>query len=119
MFQQSPVLEPVPDALLKLVELVPQPDHARADILAVAVDDSARPLGGVGGHRYADVAERVHRHRQDGLRVARCTEAGDAVAVEQRHHDARFDVRGRGEDDYRFHSRSGRCHVLTSDALRG
>ena len=49
--------------------------------------------------RRGSAPERVDRHRPDRLRVAGRAEALDAVAVEQRHDDAGFDVGGRGEDD--------------------
>jgi hypothetical protein len=104
VLEQPAVAEAVGDAALEVVELVAQPDDAAADVLAVALDDAPRLVRGVGGDGDADVLERVDRHRPDRLRIARPAEARDSVAVEQRHHDARFDVGSRREDDHRFHS---------------
>ena len=96
-------LEAVADPDLQLVELVAQPHDARADVLAMAVDDAPRLVGLPLGHRHANLAaQRVDRHRQDRLRVATRAKALDAVTVEQRDDDAGFDVGGGGEDDDRL-----------------
>ena len=92
VLQQSPVLEAVLDARLDFVELVAQPHHARADILAMALDDPACFVRDALGHGDTHLAERAHRHRQNRLGVSGDAEAGDALAVEQRQHDARFYV---------------------------
>ena len=46
VLEQAAIAEPVVDARLQLVELVAQAHDARADVLAMAVDDAARLVGG-------------------------------------------------------------------------
>jgi hypothetical protein len=114
VLQQTTVAEPVFDAALQPLELVAQPDDPGADVLAMAVDDAARLLCRHVGNRHPDRAEGVDRHRPDGLRVARCAEAGDPVTVEQRHYHAGLDVgRGREYDDRLAHAPTV-CAALTS-----
>jgi hypothetical protein len=103
VLEKSPVRKAVADALLEVVELVAQPHDLRPDIFTMALDDRPRRLRGFGANRDANVAERVDRHRPDRVRIAGDAEAADAVAVEQRDDDARFDVGVRRKDDYGFH----------------
>src|SRR5688500_9769424 len=89
----------MPDAALQVTELVAEPHDARADVLAVAGNDPVRVLRGILRDSHPDIAERIHRHRPDRLRIAGDAEARDSVAVEQGHDDARLDVGGGREDN--------------------
>src|SRR6185503_6848327 len=99
VLEQAAIPETVADADLQLLELVSQPDDARADVFAVAGDDALGILPDILGHGDADVAQRVHRHWPDRLGIAGDPEAADPVAVEQRGDHRGFDVGSRGEDD--------------------
>jgi hypothetical protein len=78
---------------LEAVELVPQANHPLPDVLAMALDDPASVVGRRVGDRDANLAERADRHRPDPLRVPGGTDRFDAMAIEQREHDAGFDIR--------------------------
>jgi hypothetical protein len=104
MLEQATVPEPVANPLLDLAELVTQPDDASADILTMAIDDPAGVLGCILGNGDAHLAERADRHGQNRLGIAADPECRDPLTVEQRQHDARFDVRCGAEDDDGGHS---------------
>ena len=113
VLEQPAIPEPVSQPFLELLELVPQVDDARADVFAMALDDAPGIVGGFVGHGNPDVAQRVDGHRPDRLRIPGDAEARDAVAVEQRHDDAGFDVgRGREHDDGRHAGRAAAVPLL-------
>ena len=103
VLEQPPIPEPIADARLQVLEFVAQPHDAAADLVAMRVDDPRRLLGRFRVHGDPDLAERVHRHGENRLRVARHADAVDAVALEERHDDAGLDVGARSEDDNRLH----------------
>jgi hypothetical protein len=112
VLEKSPILEAIRDAALQIVELVAQAHDLGAHVFAVALDDPPRVLRGALGHGDANLAERVDRHRENRLGIARDAEAGDAVAVEERRDDAGFDVGRRGEDNDWWHA------VVADDGIR-
>jgi hypothetical protein len=92
VLEQSAIAETVPDAHLQLVEFVAKPDHLRADVLPVTVDDATRLFGQFFGDGDADLSQRAHRHRPHRVGLARHAKARNALAVEQRNDNAGLDV---------------------------